>query len=104
FPQRAHLRELHSFPTRRSSDLQAGISPLTFQQQLIVQAGLGGLPEFFNGRGLLAVAVGHELLAALEVVYVSLYADRCKTRGNPQDRKSTRLNSSHVKISYAVFC
>src|SRR5207302_11490617 len=24
-------------------------------------------------------------------------------RGN-QDRKSTRLNSSHVKISYAVFC
>src|SRR5690606_5797127 len=23
---------------------------------------------------------------------------------NPLDRKSTRLNSSHVKISYAVFC
>src|SRR5207253_11038310 len=23
---------------------------------------------------------------------------------NPQDRKSTRLNSSHVAISYAVFC
>src|SRR5690606_13799007 len=23
---------------------------------------------------------------------------------NDQDRKSTRLNSSHVKISYAVFC
>src|SRR5690606_41445578 len=22
----------------------------------------------------------------------------------PKDRKSTRLNSSHVKISYAVFC
>src|SRR5690606_40284450 len=22
----------------------------------------------------------------------------------PRDRKSTRLNSSHVKISYAVFC
>src|SRR6266511_3534443 len=25
-------------------------------------------------------------------------------RGGVQDRKSTRLNSSHVKISYAVFC
>src|SRR5690606_39907284 len=25
-------------------------------------------------------------------------------RGHPSDRKSTRLNSSHVKISYAVFC
>src|SRR5207302_2792655 len=24
--------------------------------------------------------------------------------GDPRDRKSTRLNSSHVKISYAVFC
>src|SRR3989442_13899090 len=24
--------------------------------------------------------------------------------GQPQDRKSTRLNSSHVRISYAVFC
>src|SRR5207302_5664718 len=23
---------------------------------------------------------------------------------SPEDRKSTRLNSSHVKISYAVFC
>src|SRR5690606_40227010 len=26
------------------------------------------------------------------------------TLGVTQDRKSTRLNSSHVKISYAVFC
>src|SRR5690606_42154949 len=26
------------------------------------------------------------------------------TPGNLPDRKSTRLNSSHVKISYAVFC
>src|SRR5690606_39612994 len=25
-------------------------------------------------------------------------------RGRLEDRKSTRLNSSHVKISYAVFC
>src|SRR5690606_40185539 len=25
-------------------------------------------------------------------------------RSTPEDRKSTRLNSSHVKISYAVFC
>src|SRR5690554_7170353 len=24
--------------------------------------------------------------------------------GKQQDRKSTRLNSSHVRISYAVFC
>src|SRR5436309_12583583 len=27
-----------------------------------------------------------------------------QTQPGPVDRKSTRLNSSHVKISYAVFC
>src|SRR5690554_7580914 len=27
-----------------------------------------------------------------------------RTCGGNQDRKSTRLNSSHVRISYAVFC
>src|SRR5690606_39001078 len=30
--------------------------------------------------------------------------EHCQPRVNRQDRKSTRLNSSHVKISYAVFC
>src|SRR5690606_39340621 len=28
----------------------------------------------------------------------------CTIKSAPLDRKSTRLNSSHVKISYAVFC
>src|SRR3712207_7339204 len=28
----------------------------------------------------------------------------CRWRGRRQDRKSTRLNSSHANISYAVFC
>src|SRR5690606_41999407 len=34
------------------------------------------------------------------------HADRRQHRRQPEgvDRKSTRLNSSHVKISYAVFC
>src|SRR5438874_8120098 len=27
-----------------------------------------------------------------------------RTRASDRDRKSTRLNSSHVEISYAVFC
>src|SRR5690606_27748890 len=30
--------------------------------------------------------------------------ERALAAGKPADRKSTRLNSSHVKISYAVFC
>src|SRR5690554_7479549 len=42
---------------------------------------------------------------------VSHYQSRIKTKQmfivfvqNFEDRKSTRLNSSHVRISYAVFC
>src|SRR5689334_23432166 len=31
-------------------------------------------------------------------------AERCAEPGAAQDRKSTRLNSSHSSISYAVFC
>src|SRR5204862_3412276 len=30
--------------------------------------------------------------------------EQCQVVIGPQDRKSTRLNSSHVEISYAVFC
>src|ERR1039457_890248 len=30
--------------------------------------------------------------------------DQCDGRGRGSDRKSTRLNSSHLVISYAVFC
>src|SRR5690625_6166570 len=32
------------------------------------------------------------------------FLDEYKTGRTPKDRKSTRLNSSHVSISYAVFC
>src|SRR5690606_41130596 len=43
---------------------------------------------------LVALAVASLLLAVVSAVLGSARADR----------KSTRLNSSHVKISYAVFC
>src|SRR5699024_11778193 len=32
------------------------------------------------------------------------YHEKYGTKNHPRDRKSTRLNSSHVSISYAVFC
>src|SRR5436309_10735447 len=32
------------------------------------------------------------------------WPDRTSSGRGSEDRKSTRLNSSHVKISYAVFC
>src|SRR5690606_40953665 len=44
-----------------------------------------------------------------EIALIEETADRTwaaleRARAEKADRKSTRLNSSHVKISYAVFC
>src|SRR3712207_8511614 len=36
--------------------------------------------------------------------FLALDDARARTRTDHQDRKSTRLNSSHANISYAVFC
>src|SRR5690606_40770461 len=46
---------------------------------------------------------GGFLLAVVETVYFRPFRPRIILLPL-QDRKSTRLNSSHVKISYAVFC
>src|SRR3712207_8861650 len=39
-----------------------------------------------------------------EVVAFTVSAPALKLLVNAEDRKSTRLNSSHANISYAVFC
>src|SRR5690554_7289571 len=46
-------------------------------------------------------SVFSEVLCSLLVVYQRHGSDQCWSL---PDRKSTRLNSSHVRISYAVFC
>src|SRR5690625_6834266 len=45
--------------------------------------------------------IGATLLGVVTTAAVYFYASR---RRAAPDRKSTRLNSSHVAISYAVFC
>src|SRR5207249_10414424 len=78
------LRDLHSFPTRRSSDL--------FPDK--------GKPAARRGRK--ATGQAASLTAGLPKKGLKLTG----TKGSAAeiDRKSTRLNSSHVSISYAVFC
>src|SRR5690606_39801955 len=55
-------------------------------------------------------ALGQEVLASLNPgqAFVKIVHDRLVSvmgeANEGLDRKSTRLNSSHVKISYAVFC
>src|SRR3712207_7268147 len=50
----------------------------------------------------------HDLTADLEgthpLRHQRLGPDRAARRRDREDRKSTRLNSSHANISYAVFC
>src|SRR5699024_11308047 len=56
-----------------------------------------GVPaDSFDGRGNYAMGIKEQLVFP-EISYDKIE----KVRG---DRKSTRLNSSHVSISYAVFC
>src|SRR5256885_11326373 len=47
-------------------------------------------------------AVGHSLGGGIDAHRDAVYLVHFHTRR--QDRKSTRLNSSHLVISYAVFC
>src|SRR5690606_41771684 len=47
----------------------------------------------------------HQLIAALQqTAEEAVQAMETSRQRADEDRKSTRLNSSHVKISYAVFC
>src|SRR5256885_4715317 len=41
---------------------------------------------------------------AVALANLALFQSDCYTRPDFADRKSTRLNSSHLVISYAVFC
>src|SRR5947207_8705804 len=77
-------RDLHSFPTRRSSDLNLG---------QIAGNAVGSFNATNTGGGqiLLSDSTG--------VVITGITQS-----GTGKDRKSTRLNSSHTVISYAVFC
>src|SRR2546430_13322946 len=43
-------------------------------------------------------------LALAQLALVGTGAEQSKLRESELDRKSTRLNSSHSQISYAVFC
>src|SRR5690625_6419861 len=79
-------RDQHSFPTRRSSDL--GLLREAFEEGQVLER-----------RGVeddVGLNLGDEGVDERRVTEVS--------EDQVVDRKSTRVNSSHVAISYAVFC
>src|SRR5207253_11300649 len=97
-------RDLPSFPTRRSSDLPPGALPVS--QGLVIKDHHASLVTdirlaVWRGRGENTRAtVGQSVVDQLmHLIYKFNHgADRRKDRSGCQDRKSTRLNSSHVAI------
>src|SRR5690606_39522308 len=94
---------LHSFPTRRSSDLFHntrnsyvwGLDPNYLYSEdpdlfKLLQSIVDGKEE--NAGPIIKEKFGARFVFADAKENLDI------------DRKSTRLNSSHVKISYAVFC
>src|SRR5438477_9125653 len=82
FQLHADPRHLPSFPTRRSSDLGHDCGNR-----------ITHMPHVIDAKGLLVLADRQDAVLNREVLSDSV-----------RDRKSTRLNSSHMSISYAVFC
>src|SRR5690606_41556876 len=90
-----HHRDLLSFPTRRSSDL---VDEATRDAaESAIEAGQLTRREASRliGDLMSRPKVADEHPAPADAPFSSPF---------DEDRKSTRLNSSHVKISYAVFC
>src|SRR5690606_41651681 len=97
------IRALHAFPTRRSSDLSwasrarrtAHQLPAMDQARLLQPDGDEHHPRF-RAVHLVRKRAQRAVDSLQRVIHTTLPPLK--------DRKSTRLNSSHVKISYAVFC
>src|SRR5699024_12801359 len=86
FHRCAHRRCLHAFPTRRSSDL-------------------GDDRVAIVGRNNPRWVIAYIAVVTYGSTAVPIMQDfDANDINHIIDRKSTRLNSSHVSISYAVFC
>src|SRR5256885_7328730 len=96
---------------RRHTRLQGDWSSDVCSSDLIARAGndpagevrlAGGQADFFKGL----FDCGHERVRHIryDEVLPDSQADFAGTVSIDEDRKSTRLNSSHLVISYAVFC
>src|SRR5207249_6368524 len=99
-----HHRDLHSFPTRRSSDLievvHRGVTHERDREQDHQARPTGSPHEPFEELQD-PFADWMPIHPALDVRVDLVPDEEDDDRANRLDRKSTRLNSSHVSISYA---
>src|SRR5690606_41700912 len=92
-------RDPRSFPTRRSSDLFAAHVAAVLIKRVVRRR----RPEHEAIRVHVATPSRLSFPSAHATSTTAAALLLARTTGSV-DRKSTRLNSSHVKISYAVFC
>src|SRR5690606_40402710 len=97
-------RALHSFPTRRASDLRAAGGENGAEKVAVVRTQVDDPYAALMTTPKVIVAV---LTVFLLTFFFMVYGGRMQrnaiallpSRQQKKDRKSTRLNSSHVKIS-----
>src|SRR2546430_5151629 len=65
---------------------------------LLIEPGIAGVRQVIDGIVEIKIVVVHAVHEVPQVV------DAGHREAALEDRKSTRLNSSHSQISYAVFC
>src|SRR5690606_42143964 len=92
----ASPRDLPSFPTRRSSDLLI--------KALKRWPGHHTFDVLLGGRVGVLIQIRIPVRRAGVIAPTNIRGKYLAIAQIEGDRKSTRLNSSHVKISYAVFC
>src|SRR5205814_5639248 len=100
----ADTRDLHSFPTRRSSDLLNG----NRRAAILVSEAKSAAILFRSRRNdsLAAISTDAQIASAIFLVCTGSNAQSPAWHvavliTAAKDRKSTRLNSSHLGISYA---
>src|SRR5690554_7326878 len=63
------------------------------------------IAESWSNLTYLPVVIANTVIGIVQEIKAKLMIDKLSLVSAPKaDRKSTRLNSSHVRISYAVFC
>src|SRR5437879_7322599 len=90
-------RDRHSFPTRRSSDLAEALRVKVGGKSIagLCDETIESLRSFFKKL---------PLTPRQKESFADVFRQIDRRLDYLQDRKSTRLNSSHRCISYAVFC
>src|SRR5690625_6232523 len=88
---------IHFFPSRRSSDLEKTDQALVLQE-------LQQLKNLIHSQHKTELNLSPDFLLVYNYLVEQEVEENLAYELIETDRKSTRLNSSHVAISYAVFC